>query len=108
MALQGLSQAAAPDLPDSVAIAIPGDKADMKYFPLVFNIDDLDVDWTGYTCCAFEGGGLKRVFNPDISAGNESDFVLEFTKTATAGSALFSCYTLSFFNALSPGFLIGN
>jgi len=84
-----LAQAPAPlqlfsDVPDTIAIAIPEDKADMQDFPLVYNIDDVDVDWTDYTYFAFEGGGLRRVPNPDQSGGNETDFVLEYTKAASA------------------------
>ncbi len=64
-----------------VDIVNPDDRADLQLFPLVFNIDDVDVDWTDYTFYGFDGAVLKRVENPDQSAGNDTDFVLEYAKT---------------------------
>ena len=63
-----------------IEIVNPVNRADMQEFPLVFNIDDVDVDWTDYTFYAFDGSALRRIENPDKSAGNDSDYVLEYTK----------------------------
>lgn len=66
---------------DPIDIVNPDDRADMQGFPLTFNIDDVDVDWMDYTFYAFDGSALRRIENPDKSSGNDTDFVLEYSKS---------------------------
>ncbi|MDG5765986.1 T9SS type A sorting domain-containing protein [Balneolales bacterium ANBcel1] len=67
-----------------VTIENPENRSDMQGFPTAFSIDDVDVDWDGYTFYGFDGAALRVVENPDKSAGNDSDHVLEYSKQESA------------------------
>jgi hypothetical protein len=62
----------------------PESPDDLQLLPHALNMDDADVDWTGFTFFPFEGAALERIPNPDKSGMNTTDFVLQYIKTAGA------------------------
>jgi len=73
-------------VPDRIALVPPpgDDRWLLQPFPFEFNMDTEDVNWFEPTLFPFEGAVLHRIVNPDPSGINESDFVLEYEKTAGA------------------------
>lgn len=71
------------DVPgDPIVIVPPEDPGLLQPMPLVFNMDTTGIDWTGYTLYQFEGAGLTRIENPDKTGLNETNYALEYTKSA--------------------------
>ncbi|TVQ66443.1 MAG: T9SS C-terminal target domain-containing protein [Balneolaceae bacterium] len=78
------SNVAAQELPPPVG----EEEFDLILFPRSFNMDD-DFPWgeevdgkKQVTFMAFEGAALERIENPDKSGLNETDFVLQYERTA--------------------------
>jgi hypothetical protein len=57
-----------------------GDPSVLQLLPQSLNMDNTDIDWTGYTLFPFSGAALERIPNPDKSGLNETDFVLQYIK----------------------------
>ena len=61
------------------------DPDDLVNLPWAFNFDDEDINWEeDPVMFPFEGALLERIGNPDQSGLNETDYVMQYEKTAGA------------------------